>query len=139
MTATTSHPHGAIAPACAERDPADHDRPQQAVSDEHQLAPVRIGARSLASSGRIWKVRRLTVRGRRVVLTADSPDGDLGMVVDLGALRHMVALDPAATDARTALPAETPSPVARKITAGHIVSDASASTHRKREAAGWPR
>ena len=35
-----------------------------------------IGARYLAASGRIWTVRSITSRGRRVVITSDLPDGE---------------------------------------------------------------
>ena len=58
-----------------------------------ETADVVVGATYVAPSGRLWTVRSITPRGRRYELIAPSPDGAVGMIVDLGALQRMVRVD----------------------------------------------
>jgi hypothetical protein len=62
-----------------------------AETDNRWRPPV--GTRYLAPSGKIWTVRSITPRGGRVILTAESPDGELGAVMDFVAVSRMIPVD----------------------------------------------
>ena len=48
------------------------------------------GARFLGPSGLIWAVQAITAGGNRIVLTTPTPDGTIGVIVDLLAIARLI-------------------------------------------------
>ena len=85
------------------------------------------GDRYLGPSGYVWTVETVTPRGRRIVITRPTPDGQAAAIIDHDALDRMI---PWTRRARESLTQETPSPDASTHTTRDVSRDGDAGAGR---------